>query len=314
MKNMKKMKEREYAGGQIGILICAVVFLISSVEWGRTRMQAVREADTIAQLAELTRQDTGSVTQSWPSPQDDFEEGQEKGSSERKMPDQNLQEENFPEQEKDHETRDYAKLSRLNSDFAGWLWIPGTMVDLPVMNDPGDPQKYLRKDFFGKSSAGGSLFVAEGCGTESDCLLIYGHNMRNGTMFGSLKCYEKKEYWETHRWIHFYMPENLCSYEAFAVFRTTVSEPETVFEQETATGADADANAGGQGENFPYYRYAGNLNQEQFQNLIREVREYACYDTGIVPEYGDQILMLSTCSYHAKNGRVVVVARAAKGK
>lgn len=108
------------------------------------------------------------------------------------MPDQNLQEENFPEQEKDHETRDYAKLSRLNSDFAGWLWIPGTMVDLPVMNDPGDPQKYLRKDFFGKSSAGGSLFVAEGCGTESDCLLIYGHNMRNGTMFGSLKCYEKK--------------------------------------------------------------------------------------------------------------------------
>lgn len=99
-------------------------------------------------------------------------------------------------------------------------------------------------------------------------------------MFGSLKCYEKKEYWETHRWIHFYMPENLCLYEAFAVFRTTVSEPETVFEQETATGADADANAGGQGENFPYYRYAGNLNQEQFQNLIREVREHACYDTG----------------------------------
>ena len=110
------------------------------------------------------------------------------------------------------------------------------------------------------------------------------------------------------------MPENSCSYEAFAVFRTTVSEPETVFEQETATGTDADANAGGQGENFPYYRYAGNLNQEQFQNLIREVREHACYDTGIVPEYGDQILMFSTCSYHAKNGRVVVVARATKGK
>ncbi|MEI3187002.1 MAG: hypothetical protein V8S27_03320 [Lachnospiraceae bacterium] len=65
-------------------MICAVVFLISSVEWGRTRMQAVREADTIAQLVELTRQDTGSVTQSWHSPQDDFEEGQEKGSSERK--------------------------------------------------------------------------------------------------------------------------------------------------------------------------------------------------------------------------------------
>ncbi|WP_432630421.1 class B sortase [Brotaphodocola sp.] len=299
------MKEREHAGGRIGILICAVVFLISSVEWGRTRMQAVREADTIAQLAELTRQETGTVTQSRFLPWADLEEGQKKGTSEQEMPDQNMQKKNLLEQERDHATRDYAKLSDLNSDFAGWLWIPGTAVDLPVMNDPGDPQKYLRKDFFGKSSAGGSLFFAQGCGAESDCLLIYGHNMRNGTMFGSLRRYEKKEYWENHRQIHFYMPEVSCSYEVFAVFRTTVSESEMVSETEMATGANAD----GRGENFPYYRYAGNLDQEAFQNLIREIRGHACYDTGIVPEYGDQILMLSTCSYHAKNGRFVVVAR-----
>ena len=139
---------------------------------------------------------------------------------------------------------------------------------------------------------------------DSACLLIYGHNMRNGTMFGTLGHYRKKEYWQRHRWVEIYMPEGKREYEVFAAFQTTVPESASV----SATAADAAEWK----KEFPYYRYAGNLDPEEFPAFMREIRRNACYDTGIVPEWGEQILLLSTCSYHAKDGRFVVAARRTK--
>lgn len=322
---MKKKGRRRWQRG--GILISAVIFLISAVKWGETRVQAGREADTIAQLVEITQQREGTTGQDRQEADGDQKINQEAGLE--IPPERN--------QERDHENRDYAKLAAQNPDFAGWLWIPGTKVDLPVMNSQKEPQKYLRKDFFGRNSAGGSLFFAERCGPESSCILIYGHNMRNGTMFGSLERYQKRDYWEKHRQIVFFnlfdaeipdtsgtsetlktstsetpdtskVPESSSGqsrYEVFAVFRTTVSA--TVSAAATATISDTDEkNRSGE---IPYYAYVGNPGREQFEKMIAQIRAHAFYETGIVPEYGDQILMLSTCSYHAKNGRFVVVAR-----
>ncbi|WP_432627004.1 class B sortase [Brotaphodocola sp.] len=288
--------KRADAKRTVGILICAVICLISAAEWGKTRMQAAREADTVAQLAELTRK-----TQDFPGDKDRITKKMDQAENEENAANEEIRGQKLAAQKADHESRDYARLAEKNSDFEGWIWIPGTAVDLPVMNDPQDPQKYLRKDFWGKTSLGGSLFLAEGCTMDSDCLLIYGHNMRNGAMFGSLGRYRKREYWQQHRWIEIYMPKEQREYEVFAVFQTTVPE------LASATETDAADLKNG----FPYYRYAGNFDQGEFQAFVGEICRRACYDTGIVPEFGEQILLLSTCSYHAKDGRLVVAAKSA---
>lgn len=83
--------------------------------------------------------------------------------------------------------RDLAPLFAQNSDCVGWLCIPDTVVDYPVMHTPENPQKYLRRNFYGEYSQSGTPFLDSRCGMDSDNLIIYGHNMRNDTMFGSLQ-------------------------------------------------------------------------------------------------------------------------------
>ena len=89
--------------------------------------------------------------------------------------------------------------------------------------------------------------------------------------------------------IRFSTVEEEREYEVFAAFRTRL-----LYENE---------------EGFRYYEYVGDLTEESFGEFVEQAEAAALYDTGIRPEYGDQFLMLSTCSYHTKNGRFVVAAR-----
>ena len=79
--------------------------------------------------------------------------------------------------------RNLKALFNQNSDCIGWIYIPGTAVNYPVMHTPSNPQKYLRRDFCGNYSQSGVPFLDSRCDLESTDLIIYGHNMRNGTMF-----------------------------------------------------------------------------------------------------------------------------------
>lgn len=76
-----------------------------------------------------------------------------------------------------------------NSDCIGWITIDNTAVDYPVMHNPEWPQKYLRRNFYQQYSDSGVPFLDYRCTLESDNLIIFGHNMRNGTMFSSLREY-----------------------------------------------------------------------------------------------------------------------------
>ena len=76
-----------------------------------------------------------------------------------------------------------------NADCIGWLSIDGTTISYPVMHTPSDPQKYLRRNFYGKYSQSGVPFLDGRCDLQNSNLIIYGHNMRNGTMFSDLKRY-----------------------------------------------------------------------------------------------------------------------------
>lgn len=188
----------------------------------------------------------------------------------------------------------YLALYEENRDFAGWLRIGGAGIDYPVMDTPEDPEYYLHRAFDGSRASGGTPFVGEGGTVDSDSFLIYGHNMKNGTMFGNLDYYRERTFYEENPVFTLTTVTEERTYEVFAaVSATTLSE--------TAEG-------------LHYYEYAGDLTKERFYALSGWLLENALYDTGIVPDFGDQIVILSTCSYHTKNGRFLVAARRKQGK
>ena len=182
-----------------------------------------------------------------------------------------------------------SKLYELNPDLVGWISIPGTKIDYPVLQKPKKHDYYLRRDFYGKKATAGSIYVEEGCDvtTPSDNVTIYGHMMKNGTMFADLKHYKKKDFWQENKIIQFSNLDATHEYEIFAVFVTSAIY----------------------GKGFIYHDFIFAKNQAQFDKFVSGCRKHAIYDTGIVPQYGDKLITLSTCDYSIKNGRLVVVAR-----
>ncbi len=112
--------------------------------------------------------------------------------------------ENQPSAESQTEKkRNLKALFNQNNDCIGWIYIPGTAVNYPVMHTPANPQKYLRRDFYGNYSQSGVPFLDARCNLTDTNLIIYGHNMRNGTMFSELKNYVNADFRNAHPIIEF---------------------------------------------------------------------------------------------------------------
>lgn len=187
-----------------------------------------------------------------------------------------------------------AELYEHNPDLAGWLTIPGTVVDYPVMYTPEDGEKYIYANFEGKFNAAGSLFIEDGCSMEpeSDNIIIYGHNMKNGSMFGTLMDYGKEAYWKDHTIISFSTLYEEREYEVIAAFYDRV-----YYQHEDC---------------FKFYEFINAENEEHFEEAMAYYRKKSLYDTGVEASYGDRLITLVTCAYHIENGRFVVVAREKK--
>ncbi len=117
-------------------------------------------------------------------------------------------------------TRNISKLREMNSDCVGWVSIPNTKVNYPVMYTPDNPQKYLKRNFYNKYSAAGVPFIDSRCDLNSTNIIIYGHNMKNRTLFGSLREYLKASYLKAHPVIEF-ETENGCEYYTIVDVRKT---------------------------------------------------------------------------------------------
>ena len=176
-----------------------------------------------------------------------------------------------------------------NADTIGWLRIDGTNINNVVMFAPDTPGKYLHMDFYGKWSYRGTLYVAENCDVRTaDNILIYGHHMKDGSMFGSLISYKDAAFRAAHPLVQFDTLYASHSYEVVAAIETEIP----------AEGSDA----------FRYYDCVG-TDAQQFAQYCAFIEENRCYDTGITIQPGDRLLTLSTCAYHTANGRFLVVAR-----
>ena len=183
----------------------------------------------------------------------------------------------------------YAPLYEQNHDLFGWLRIDGTVIDYPVMHTPTDPEKYLHTNFKREYSFGGIPFIDANCSADSDNLLIYGHNMLDGSMFRSLPKYESKSYWQAHPTIHFDTLYEEGEYEVLAAF----------YDRVYYTYEDC----------FKFYQFIDAADEADFNNAISNFRSKALYDTGVTAAYGDKLITLVTCAYHVEDGRFVVVAR-----
>lgn len=182
----------------------------------------------------------------------------------------------------------FAGLLQRNPDFVGWLNLDDTIINYPVLQPVGkDAEYYLRRNFDGKYSYSGSLFVGAGCDVNSDAFIVYGHNMGTDTMFGTLDSYADTDFAQKHRDILFFTPEEDRVYRVFAAFQTKVEE-----------GGDV----------FRYYEAVGSLPREAYEEAVAYYRALSMIQTGEAPQYPQQLLLLSTCSYHTSNGRFVVVA------
>ena len=111
-----------------------------------------------------------------------------------------------------------------NSDCIGWLSIDGTNISYPVMHTPSDPQKYLRRNFYGKYSQSGVPFLDGRCDLQSSNLIIYGHNMRNGTMFSDLKRYVDRDFLNAHRSVKFETADGIRYFTVTKVLRTDITD------------------------------------------------------------------------------------------
>lgn len=183
----------------------------------------------------------------------------------------------------------YADLYEENKDLAGWLSIEGMKIDYPVMQSEDD-EYYLHHDFYGADSQYGCLYVRGQADLDAGTnFIIYGHNMKDGSMFGDLDLYLKESFYKEHPSISFDTLYEERTYEIVAVFRSQVYN------------TDDDV--------FKYYQFYEADTQEEFEDFYGNIKELSLYDTGVEAKYGDTFLTLSTCAYHVPDGRLVVVAK-----
>jgi len=141
------------------------------------------------------------------------------------IPDETVSTEETDEKKPETEsTRNIAPVLEQNADCIGWIFIDGTNINYPVMHTPDNPQKYLRLSFEKKYSQSGVPFLDGRCSLQDGNLIIYGHNMKNGTMFSDLKKYLDTDFREAHKKIEFQTADGVFLFEVIDVMRTNISD------------------------------------------------------------------------------------------
>ena len=170
----------------------------------------------------------------------------------------------------------YRELYEQNPDLIGWLAIDGTDIDLPVVQTPGDNEYYLRRGFDRLYATGGTLFMDEHCSIDPAAptanWLIYGHNMADGSMFGQLTRYRSEDFYKQHPKFTFNTIYENAAWQVVAALDTTLGTDE-----------------------LPYYTFFDANTKLEWEQRVNAITALALYDTGVMPEYGQQLLVLSTC-------------------
>lgn len=185
---------------------------------------------------------------------------------------------------------EYSLIHQKNQRLIGWVKIDDTIIDYPVMQTVNN-EYYLDHNFNQEEDRNGCIFMDYQCDVIKGCdnIILYGHHMKSGKMFGTLNKYSKESYYEEHPTIQFDTIYEKGTYQVMYVFRSKVYSEEDV--------------------TFKYYQFINAASEKEFHSAMNEMAALSLYDTGVTASYGDKLLTLSTCDYQEKAGRFVVVAK-----
>ena len=175
----------------------------------------------------------------------------------------------------------FDELKKTNKDTVGWLYSENTEIDYPVLQGK-DNNQYLRHLPTGEYNIAGTLFVDYRCLdiANEKCYIIYGHNMHNDTMFGSLPKYKKQSYYEEHPTLQYITPDNNYTIELFAGM--VVENTDVIYNIKSSDDVDS---------------------------FIKRAIANSTFSSDVKFTDEDRVMVLSTCSNEFKNARFVLVGK-----
>lgn len=284
--------------------ILSVALFISGVcalcYGGLRLLDIIRDTRTVNQLLQVVSSETGTASDTtFPASESDISSASEfspeaSSDSETYIASTEMitgSEQVGTEQTAEPYISPYAAFFETYPDLVAWLDIPDTIISYPVMWTPGDETYYLYRNYDGTDNQNGSLLLD----TDSSLnplttnLIIHGHDMRSGAMFGNLTDYADPTYCEQHKEMFLFTADCEHKYEVLAVFYSQVyRKKDTVFK---------------------FYQFFEADTQEEFDYFYDNIMKLSLFDTGVTAAFGDHFITLSTCSSHVENGRFVVVAK-----
>jgi sortase B len=183
-------------------------------------------------------------------------------------------------------------LQQDNGDVKGWIRVEGTVINYPLLQGE-DNDFYAKHNYEKREITYGSIYMNSRSNLKDNTsnIIIYGHNMKDNQMFGSLSWYSDPSYYNAHPIVHIATDETESAYQIICAFRSRVYP------------VDFDPAV------FRYYRHVSFPDAQTFSDYLQNCKNLQLYETGITAEYGDQLILLSTCEYTQVNGRFVVLAK-----
>ncbi|MDD6848590.1 MAG: class B sortase, partial [Oscillospiraceae bacterium] len=206
---MKKYKGKIQTGIVIGVFSVIIIACLISI-FSRMHTEN-KEKEEFRQLAEVVTEETTDAT---------IEETIKKPNILKVSDfDNGVQDESFVYYTTYYEPHSISELIAMNSECFGWISIAGTNINYPVMHTPSNPQKYLNKNFYSEYSFSGTPFLDARCSADSTNLIIYGHNMNNGTMFADFCNYTDYSYFTEHPTVVLETKDGAFAYSVFSVMK-----------------------------------------------------------------------------------------------
>ena len=183
---------------------------------------------------------------------------------------------------------DFEGLWEINPEIYAWIQVPDTKINYPILQHEGEDQGYyLTRDLYGKSNQAGSIYTEDYNNKDFQDYhtVLYGHNMKNGSMFHNVRYFADREFFEEHRELYVYMPEKILKYEIIACYEYDDRHLLGMFDYD-------DMEAYG----------------EYLEEIMNPRSMYAMIREGWELDTDDKLLTLSTCIANKPNNRRLLQA------
>lgn len=256
----KKKKSNISVPVTVALVICVGVLVFSLWQLSGIYLEYKKGSDEYEELLQYVNEEL---------PEDAYGEVTDPSSAEDEAAEDEM------EEEERLKRVSFEELKAINEEIIGWIEIPGTGISYPLMYT-GDNVYYLNHTFSGNVNSAGSIFMETLNDPKFADLhtIIYGHNMKNGSMFAALKNYASPSYLVAHPTIYIDLEDGTHAYQIFSCYETP---------------AESDSYT------------IGFVQDEQYETFLQTLKERSAYDTGVEVSVTDSIISLSTCTKSGEN-------------